>query len=303
MPIRLLAAPLSLALLAASPAPKVAKPDAREIHGSSLVVDTHADTTQRFLDEQLDFAKNTPIAEGHMDLAKIRQGNLGAEFFSIWVDPSRHTRFAHRALHLIDSLYEQARKHPDQMAMAFSSPDILAARQGENKKLAALMGVEGGHAIENDLGILRDFHRLGVRYMTLTWSNTNELAYSSADINKNIPHHNGLTYFGKQVVREMNRLGMMVDVSHVADKTFWDVLATATVPPFASHSSCRAFCNAPRDMTDEMIVALAKKGGVAQINFECSFLSQASRDADLARRPRPEATLADVGKNIAHGVK
>ncbi len=291
MLLRLLAAPLSLALLAASPAPKVAKPDAREIHGSSLVIDTHADTTQRFLDEQLDFAKNTPIAEGHMDLTKIRQGNLGAEFFSIWVDPSRHTRFAHRALQLIDSVYEQARKHPDQMAMAFSSADILAARQGDNKKLAALMGVEGGHAIENDLGILRDFHRLGVRYMTLTWSNTNEWADSSGDINKNIPHHNGLTEFGKQVVREMNRLGMMVDVSHVSDKTFYDTLSVARAPVIASHSSARALTNSPRNMTNEMLKAVAKNNGVVMVNFFSGFIDESYRKAFNAQTPARNAAI------------
>ena len=291
MLIRLLAAPLSLALLAASPAPKAAKPDAREIHGSSLVIDTHADTTQRFLDERLDFAKNTPIAEGHMDLAKIRQGNLGAEFFSIWVDPSRHTRFAHRALQLIDSVYEQARKHPDQMAMAFSSADILAARQGDNKKLAALMGVEGGHAIENDLGILRDFHRLGVRYMTLTWSNTNEWADSSGDINKNIPHHNGLTEFGKQVVREMNRLGMMVDVSHVSDKTFYDTLSVARAPVIASHSSARALTNSPRNMTNEMLKAVAKNNGVVMVNFFSAFIDESYRKAFNEQTPARNAAI------------
>jgi membrane dipeptidase len=140
--------------------------------------------------------------------------------------------------------------------------------------------------------------------MTLTHANTNGWADSSGDMdNSKVEHHNGLTDLGKQVVREMNRLGMIVDISHVADKTFWDVLAVSSVPPFASHSSCRAFCNAPRDMTDEMIVALAKKGGVVQINFECSFLSQASRDASLAKQPQPPATLADVVKHIDHVVK
>lgn len=286
-----LAAPLSLALLVASPAPKISKPDALEIHRSSLVIDTHADTTQRFLDEQLDFARDTPVAEGHMDLGKIRQGNLGAEFFSIWVDPSRHTRYAHRALQLIDSVYEQARKHPAEMTMAFSSADILAARQGATPKLAVLMGVEGGHAIENDLGILRDFHRLGVRYMTLTWSNTNEWADSSGDLTKNIPHHNGLTAFGKEVVREMNRLGMMVDISHVSDKTFFDALAVTRAPLIASHSSARALTNSPRNMTDEMLKAVAKNNGVVMVNFFSAFIDESYRKAFNEQTPARDAAI------------
>jgi membrane dipeptidase len=185
---------------------------------------------------------------------------------------------------------------------ALTADDIEAAhRQG---RIAALMGLEGGHAIADNLRILRDFYRLGIRYMTLTHANTNNWADSSGDFDKpGITHHNGLTEFGKQVVREMNRIGMMVDISHVADKTFWDVLEVSTAPPFASHSSCRAFCSAPRDMTDDMIVALAKKGGVVQINFECSFLTQAARDAQVAKQPQPPATLADVVKHIDHVVK
>jgi membrane dipeptidase len=289
---RFFALPFAVALLSASPAPKIPKPDAREIHASALVIDTHADTPQRFLDEQFDLAKVTPIAEGHMDLQKIRAGNLGAEFFSIWVDPSRHARFAHRALQLIDAVYEQAQKHPGEMVMAFSSADILAARQGAKKKLAALMGVEGGHAIENDLGVLRDFYRLGVRYMTLTWSNTNEWADSSGDINnKNIVHHNGLTEFGKEVVREMNRLGMMVDISHVSDKTFFDALSVARAPVIASHSSARALTDSPRNMTDEMLKAVAKNNGVVMVNFFSAFIDERYRKAFVDQAPARNAAL------------
>src|SRR5437764_5679915 len=152
--------------------------------------------------------------------------------------------------------------------------------------------------------MLRDLYHLGIHYMTHTQSNTNSWEDSSGDMDKPaVPHHNGLTDLGKQIVREMNRLGMIVDISHVADKTFWDVLGVSSAPPFASHSSCRAFCDAPRDMTDEMIVALAKKGGVVQINFECSFLTQAARDAYVAKQKQPPATLADVVKHIDHVVK
>jgi membrane dipeptidase len=244
---------------------------AQKIHDSALVVDTHADTPQRFLDEGFDIGSTDPKDIGHISLDKMRRGNLGAEFFSIWVDPeTNHGNFARHTFDLIDSVYEQAARHPDRMMMAYSSADIERARK--EHKLAALMGIEGGHSIENDIHLLRDYYRLGVRYMTLSWSNTNEWADSSGDINDpKVQHHNGLTDFGKQVVQEMNRLGMMVDISHVADKTFWDTIATTKAPVIASHSSARALVDAPRNMTDEMLRAVTKNGGVVQVNFFNGF--------------------------------
>src|SRR5215471_13153341 len=209
------------------------------IHQSALIIDTHADTPQRFLDENFDLGQDTPVSDGHIDLGKIKQGNLTAEFFSIWVEPDFKGHYAKRALDLIDSVYKQAALHHDKMTMAFSVADIERAHQ--QHKFAALMGIEGGHAIENDLHLLDDFYRLGVRYMTLTWSNTNNWADSSGDINDpQVPHHDGLTDFGRQVVEEMNRLGIMVDISHVADKTFYDAVAISKAPIIASHSSARA---------------------------------------------------------------
>jgi membrane dipeptidase len=179
---------------------------------------------------------------------------------------------------LIDSVYEQAAHHPDRMMMAFSTADIERAHR--EHKLAALMGIEGGHSIENDMHLLRDFYRLGVRYMTLSWSNTNEWADSSGDIDDpKVKHHNGLTDFGKQVVLEMNRLGMMVDISHVADKTFWDAISTTKAPVIASHSSARALVNAPRNMTDDMLKAVAQNGGVVQVNFFNGFDDENFRKA------------------------
>jgi membrane dipeptidase len=172
--------------------------------------------------------------------------------------------------------------------MAFSTADIERAHR--EHKLAALMGIEGGHSIEADIHLLRDYYRLGVRYMTLSWSNTNEWADSSGDINNpKIQHHNGLTDFGKQVVLEMNRLGMMVDISHVADKTFWDAIATTKAPVIASHSSARALVNAPRNMTDDMLKAVAKNGGVVQVNFFNAFIDENFRKAEEAQRPDQEA--------------
>jgi len=256
---------------------------ARQIHDSALVVDTHADTPQRFLDEGFDIGSTDPKDIGHISLDKAQRGNLGAEFFSIWVDPETNQgRFARHTFDLIDSVYEQAARHPDRMMMAFSPNDIDRAHK--QHKLAALMGIEGGHSIENDIHLLRDYYRLGVRYMTLSWSNTNEWADSSGDIDDpKVQHHNGLSDFGKQVVLEMNRLGMMVDISHVADKTFWDVIATTKAPVIASHSSARALVNAPRNMTDDMLRAVGKNGGVVQVNFFNAFDDEDFRKAIAAQ--------------------
>jgi membrane dipeptidase len=262
-----------------SPSERGISAKARQIDDSALIVDTHADTPQRFLDEGFDIGSTDPNDIGHISLDKARRGNLGAEFFSIWVDPqTNHGNYAKHTFDLIDSVYEQAAHHPDRMMMAFSSADIERAHR--EHKLAALMGIEGGHSIENDMHLLRDFYRLGVRYMTLSWSNTNEWADSSGDIDDpKVQHHNGLTDFGKQVVLEMNRLGMMVDISHVADKTFWDAIATTKSPVIASHSSARALVNAPRNMTDDMLKAVAKNGGVVQVNFFNGFDDENFRKA------------------------
>ncbi len=255
----------------------------RAIHDSAIIIDTHADTPGRFVDENFDLAQ--PAGSGYMDFNEIKAGNLGAEFFSIWVEPKANKgNEAKRALDMIDSVYEQARRHPDKMMMAFSTQDILTAHR--EHKFAALLGVEGGHAIEGDIRILRDYYRLGVRYMTLTWSNTNDIGDSSGDMDdKSIQHHGGLTPFGREVVGEMNRMGMMVDISHVADSTFYQALELSKAPVIASHSSSRALTNAPRNMTDDMLKALAAKNGVAQVNFYCAFISrEVSRDRSSTGR-------------------
>jgi membrane dipeptidase len=264
---------------------------ARSLHDSAIVVDTHADTPQRFLDEDFDIGSTDVHDTGHISLDKARRGNLGAEFFSIWVDPETNQgHFAQHTFDLIDSVYEQAARHPDKMMMAFSVADIERAHR--EHKLAALMGIEGGHSMENDIHLLRDYYRLGVRYMTLSWSNTNEWADSSGDINDSkIQHHNGLTDFGKQVVFEMNRLGMIVDISHVSDKTFWDTIAVTKAPVIASHSSARALVNHPRDMTDDMLRAVAKNGGTVQVNFFSGFLDEDYRKAMEAQSKDQAAAI------------
>jgi membrane dipeptidase len=271
---------------------------ARQIHESALVIDTHADTPQRFLDENYDIGSTDPKDHGHVSLDKAKAGNLGAEFFSIWVEPQTNQgHFARHTLDLIDSVYEQADRHPDRMMMAFSVNDIERAHK--QKKLAALMGIEGGHSIENDIHLLRDFYRLGVRYMTLSWSNTNEWADSSGDINNpKIEHHNGLSDFGKQVVLEMNRLGMLVDISHVADKTFYDTIAVAKAPVIASHSSARALTNHPRNMTDDMLRAVAKNGGVVQVNFYNAFIDEDYRKAAEAQAKDRDAAVKAYGDQM-----
>jgi membrane dipeptidase len=301
---------LSIALLAATasaqtPAnsPTVVSARARALQESAIVVDTHADTPQRFLDRGFDMGNTDPNDKGQISLDKARAGGLGAEFFSIWVDPATTdpANYAKRAADLIDSVYHQAERHPDRMMMANSVDDIV--RTHRQHKLAALMGIEGGHAIENDLHLLNDFYRLGVRYMTLTWSNTNDWADSSGDINDpKVQHHDGLTDFGRQVVEEMNRLGMLVDISHVADKTFYDAIAISKAPVIASHSSARALTNAPRNMTDDMLRALAKNNGVVMVNFCSCFLDENFRKAEEAQQKPMEAAVQDfIARQKAEG--
>jgi membrane dipeptidase len=262
---------------------------ARKLHFSSIVVDTHDDTTQRFLDGKFDLGGRS--AAGSIDIPRMREGNLSAIFFSIWM-PSRITgpEAVDRALVQIDAVREQVRKHSSDLVLATTAAEVREARK--RGKIAALMGVEGGHMINSDLGVLRTYAALGVRYMTLTHSGNDEWADSSTDK----AAHNGLTDFGKDVVREMNRLGVLVDISHVSDKTFYDALEASKAPLFASHSSCRALCDAPRNMTDQMMKDLAAKGGVVQINYHVGFLSQEFRDAEKANPEINKAISVEVLK-------
>jgi len=304
--------PLAAQTAATKPVKKTDS-DPLSVHNNAIVIDTHADTTQRFLDEKYDLAD--PLNGGNLNLESAKKGNLGAEFFSIWVEPDLYKgQYARRTLELIDAVYQQAAKHPDQMRMAFTADDILAAHR--EHKLAALLGIEGGHSIDNSLGLLRDYYRLGVRYMTLTWSNSNDWADSSGDIDKPGVKHtqDGLTDFGKDVVYEMNRLGMMVDISHVADTTFERAVAVSRAPVISSHSSARALTNAPRNMTDDMLRAVARsggpgsKGGVVMVNYYSPFISQQYRDAYIALEPEIKkakdalrAEYAKEGRQVTYG--
>jgi membrane dipeptidase len=274
--------PLCLLLLLIMPviiAAQSVSDQARKLQSTSIVIDTHDDTTQRLLDPKFDLSVRH--SDGNIDIPRMREGGLSAIFFSIWISSKILGPDAvKQALDQIDAVRETVRKNPSDLMLASSAADIREAKK--QHKIAVLMGVEGGHMMGNDLSVLRTFAALGVRYMTLTHMDNNEWADSSTDK----PAHNGLTDFGKDVIREMNRLGIIVDISHVSDKTFADAIAVSKAPVFASHSSCRALCVAPRNMTDDMIRDLAKHGGVIQINYHVGFLSQEFRDYEKAH---PEA--------------
>jgi membrane dipeptidase len=267
---------------------------AEKLHREAIVIDTHNDITSPLADDGFDLAMSGVEAGGkiktHTDIRRMKAGGLDAEFFAVYVGkefvnkkPSEGGGAARRALDVIDVVNEQVRRHPETFEMAATADDVR--RIAKKGKIAALMGIEGGHAIEDSLRTLRMFYKLGVRYMTLTHTNTNDWADSSGDIDDpNVKHHNGLTDFGREVVREMNRIGMMADISHVSDKTFYDVIETSRAPVIASHSSARALADHPRNMTDDMLRAVAKNGGVVMVNFFDAFIDQ--RKADLTKRAR-----------------
>jgi len=268
----------------------LAQSPAADIHRRAIVIDTHGDTTQRLIfDPKFDIA--TRHTDGNIDLPRMREGGLDAMFFSIWV-PSDVTGpiAVKRAFDQIDAVHEMVRTHPNDFVLATTAADVRQAAAAG--KVAALMGVEGGHMIDDDMRQLRNFYALGVRYMTLTHFKNNNWADSSTDK----PQHNGLTPLGKDVVREMNRLGMMVDISHVADKTFSDVIGLTSAPVIASHSSSRAIANHPRNMTDEMMRALAKNGGVVMINYHAAFLSEEFRVASEKKNGDVVASMAAMSK-------
>jgi membrane dipeptidase len=263
---------------------------AQKLHFSSIVLDTHDDTTQRFFTKDYDIGKWNP--GGHVDIPRMRKGGMNAIFFSIWID-GRVTGppAVEKALDQIDAVRENVKKYSNDLMLARTAGDVRRAH--EQGKIAALMGVEGGHMIGNDIRMVRIFADLGVRYMTLSHFYNDEWADSSTDK----PAHNGLTDFGKEIVREMNRQGMLVDISHVSDKTFYDALAVSKAPLIASHSSCRALCDHVRDMSDDMIKALAAKGGVIQINYEKSFIDQPYKDAYERETGGVVQHLSELTKN------
>jgi membrane dipeptidase len=278
---------------------------AARVHKEAIVVDTHIDTTMMLGREGWDFmVRHSPVKgedSNHVDLPRIREGGLGAAFFSIYM-PGTVTgpEAVKRSLILIDHVRSLAEQHPNEIVLATTAAEVRAAHKAG--KFAALMGMEGGHMIDDSLAVLRDYQRLGVRYLTLSHSVNTNWSDSSGDT----PKHNGLTDFGKDVVRELNRLGMLVDISHVSDKTFWDALETSKAPLVASHSSLRSISGHPRNMTDDMIRALGGKGGVIMINYSRSFLSDELYQAGLNGVPmaqRPTVSWEKIVEHIDHAVK
>ena len=280
---------------------------AQRIHQDAIVVDTHLDVPFTLRQKWADLSLRG--ATPHFDIPRARQGQLTAPFFAIYVPPSfAETGGAIKeALELIDLVNQVVISHSADLEAAASVADIRRIKK--TGKIAVLMGIEGGHAIQDSLAALRDFYLLGVRYMTLTHVNTNHWADSSGapwlpDFDpKKLQVHHGLTDFGRAVVREMNRLGMMVDISHVSDETIDDVLAVSRAPVFASHSSCRALSNVPRNLTDDQIQRIAKKGGIVMINFCSEFLDQKIADADHALYLKIRAESEQIKKRFADNPK
>ena len=285
---------------------------ARDLHFSSVVVDTHSDSLVWMIDEGEDLAVD--LAHRHVTLPKMRAGGVSAQFFAGWADPARFgpETYVRRTLDFIDAMHRTCAEHPDEIELARTASDIRRLKAAG--KLAAVLCVEGGHSIDDDLAVLRDYHQLGVRYMTLTWNNTNNWADGILDEAR----HNGLTEFGREVVREMDRLGIMVDVSHASVKTFWDALETTSKPVLASHSSCTEICDHPRNLNDEQLSAVAENGGVACVTYVPNFVSERLRlqleelgmagteGEDAYRRVAGELELPDhteIADHIDHMVK
>jgi membrane dipeptidase len=261
--------------------------EARRIQSGVLGIDTHNDTAQRVLIEKVDLSQRLP--DGMVDIPRLREGGIRVPFFALWVPGYyKGAEAVRRTLVLRDAMQGVFDKYPDQIELATSARDI--ERIVGEKKIAAVLTAEGGHQIDDDLGVLRMYRRMGILSMTLTHFRSNDWADSSTGK----PEHNGLTDFGKEVVREMNRIGMIVDISHVSDKTFYDVMAVSSKPVIASHSSCFVYSDVPRNMKDDMMRALAKNGGVIGVNFDSSFLNQKDAEAlkqAIAKHNDVEVTL------------
>jgi membrane dipeptidase len=268
--------------------------EVQRVHRSAILIDTHNDVTSSTV---AGFDIGKPNTDHMTDLLRMKKGGMGAQFFSVYVAASyvEGNHAANRALEMIDTVrHDIIARYPDDFLFAGTAADIRRAH--EQGKIAALLGIEGGHAIEDSPRLLRDFYDLGVRYMTLTHSNSNHWADSSGDTNK---PNTGLAPLGKEIVAEMNRIGMIVDISHVSDKTFWDALEVSKAPIFASHSSCRSISPVPRNMTDEMIAALGKKHGVVQINFSCDFLNPEVFAANRTVREKTQALRDELIRKYA----
>lgn len=273
------------------------------LYREAIVIDMHNDLPSKALDDGYDpDVRHTP-AEGHTDLPRLVDSGITAQFLAAWVDAPYAQRqpdesFA-RAMRAIDWIHAFVQRHPRQLALATTAAEVRQAKR--EGKVAICIGVEGGHAIEHSLDKLRELHRRGARYLTLTWNNGNPWAGSSIGVNGT--RTGGLTAFGREVIRELNRLGMLVDLSHVSDETFFDAIAVSTLPVIASHSSARALSDHPRNLSDEQLRAIARSGGVANVNFYPRFLDTRFREAMEAGRPDCAPTpLAVLIDHIDHAV-
>jgi len=260
------------------------------LHRDAIVIDGHSDTTPWFQDPDWDFTARHD--EGDEDLPRMREGGLDAQFWSIYLSRAEAgDQPVRKAIERIDAVHRLVARHPDDLVLATTAADVRrAAAEG---RVACLMGIEGGHLIDESLAVLRTYQRLGARYMTLTHSFHTSWADSSGTDVALEPLHGGLTEFGEAVVREMNRIGMMVDVSHVSDDTFADALRVSAAPVIASHSSVRAVADHPRNLSDPMLRALAANGGVVMINFYSGYddpqLVEPIRELFAGLAPRIEA--------------
>ena len=257
------------------------------VHRRAIVVDGHCDTPYRLFRHNVHLDEHD--TEAQADLRSLREGGVTASFFAAYVPPFYANRGAAGfARKLIEVIREEASRLPDVLSFCTDSAGIRAAKR--DGRLALMIGVEGGHAIEDSLDTLRELYSLGARYMTLTHVNTNNWCDSSGDAAR----HGGLTDFGRDVVRTMNDLGMIVDVSHVSDDAFRHVLETTRVPVVATHSSCRALCRHPRNMTDDMLRELARNGGVCMINFFSAFINDEVAQVIMKAQRRPKSDLAGL---------
>lgn len=241
----------------------------RKIHDKAILVDTHNDILTQVMEHDVVFDQNLK-GKSHSDLARWKQGGLDVQLFSVWCDGEQKDPFAF-ALRQMDTLDAIAKRNPDKITEVANSEAML--KTIKSHKIAAMFGVEGGHMMENDLTKLDELYKRGTRYMTLTWNNSTPWATSAFDetFSKDL-QHKGLTDFGKQIVQHMNQLGMMVDISHVGETTFWDVIHTTTKPVIASHSCVYNLCPHQRNLKDDQIKAIAKNGGVIQVNFYSGFI-------------------------------
>lgn len=242
----------------------------KKIHKRAILVDTHNDILTQCFERNVSFDQHLE-GKTQSDLDRFAKGGIDVQVFSVWCDGKKENPYTY-AKSQIDTLYATAERHPDKIMIVTNSEELDKAVK--EKKLAAMIGVEGGHMIENSMDKLDTLYKMGVRYMTLTWNNSNPWATSAMEETHDSLLHQpkGLSDFGKKIIHRMNELGMMVDLSHVGEKTFWDVIATTTKPVLVSHSCAYSICPAFRNLKDDQIMAVGKNGGVIDINFYSAFL-------------------------------